>query len=105
MNELRDKVIDTWKRQAQCGKDAGLSVDDTIINCADAVISAVMESTGWQDIAKYKGGKALFYCPPITEQRHASNNRPEYYSLDIPSYRSPTRWMPLLPPSLETKDD
>jgi hypothetical protein len=69
MNELRDKVIDTWKRQAQCGKDVGLSVDDTIINCADAVISAIMESTGWQDIAaaeieQYEQNEPVFVLLP-----------------------------------------
>jgi hypothetical protein len=56
------------------------------------------QSDAWQPIETYKSGKAMFYCPAITDARHSSNNKPEYYTFDRPLHRPPTHWRPLNPP-------
>lgn len=49
----------------------------------------------WQPIETYKGGKALFFCPPEKTGRMIYD---EYYTMSRPVRREVTHWTPLTPP-------
>jgi hypothetical protein len=64
--------------------------------CGQAIVAAIKAlPDAWQPIETYKGGKALFYCPPTDKDRM---KRPEYYTFERPIHRPPTHWMPLPEP-------